>query len=114
MYVFSPVRDPMSLTDGGNCETASTCTSLCLQGTTVEFLSGLFQQYNLLCSLQIPPFTCLYYSGDSVCLPVPKLSTYVNTPATGLSLLLMKFSLRSNLHSLANFTGFVGKSVLGE
>jgi hypothetical protein len=33
---------------------------------------------------------------------------YVNTPTTGLSLLLMKFSARSHLHSLANFTEFVG------
>ena len=63
-------------------------------------------------SLLLP--VCIIQATQHVCQFPSFRRTWTLLP-TGLSLLLMKFSVRSNLHSLANFTGFVGKtSVLGE
>jgi hypothetical protein len=66
---------------------------------------------NALCvCLAAPPSTCLYYSSSSVCFSVLRISMCVNTSTTGLSSLLVKFSVQSHLHSLVNFTEFVGKT----
>jgi len=103
--------DLLSLTDGCVCKTALTCTSLCLSSNIVEFISGLPHQYNLQCSLPLPLLlpVCIIQQTQRVCQFPSFRRTWTLLP-TGLSLLLMKFSVRSNLHSLANFTGFVGKT----
>ena len=69
--------------------------------------------YCVACNSLLLP-VCIIQATQRVCQFPSFRRTWTLLP-TGLSLLLMKFSVRSNLHSLANFTGFVAKtSVLGE
>jgi len=69
--------------------------------------------YCVACNSLLLP-VCIIQATQRVCQFPSFRRTWTLLP-TDLSLLLMKFSVRSNLHSLANFTGFVGKtSVLEE
>lgn len=89
---------------------------LCPLSTLIMWLLGAWETLlvlNTLCMCALQPHllpVCIIQALRFV----PQFSgspcVCVNTSTTGLSALLVKFSLQSHLHSLVNFTEFVGKT----